>query len=388
MRTLTLPSKIKISLRVTVAFLIFSVATGCQNKSDRDSEVVSAPEDVLKLTSGENNPRNSEGDFITLKDGRILYIYSHYTGTSTSDHASAFLAGRYSSDNGKTWTTDDVKIVDQEGKMNVMSVSLLRMQNGNIALFYLRKNSTFDCIPMMRVSEDEAKTWSEPRPCITDREGYFVLNNNRVIQLKNGRLMFAVALHQSPGDTVFARQGRLWSYYSDDNGTTWTASTEVPNPEEIITQEPGLVELDNGQILMYSRTMSNLQYFSYSEDKGETWSAVEPGNLKSPCSPASIARIPSTGDLLVVWNDNGADQKRTPLNIAISQDEGKTWINNKILENDPEGSYCYTAIHFMENDDVLLGYFNWATTGVTIKKIDLDWVYQNADDGKTISYEQ
>lgn len=388
MRTLTLPSKIKLSLRVTAAFLIFSVATGCQNSSDRDSEAVSAPEDVLKLTSGENNPRNSEGDFITLKDGRILYIYSHYTGTSTSDHASAFLAGRYSSDNGKTWTPDDVKIVDQEGKMNVMSVSLLRMQNGNIALFYLRKNSTFDCIPMMRVSEDEAKTWSEPRPCITDREGYFVLNNNRVIQLNNGRLMFAVALHQSPGDTVFARQGRLWSYYSDDNGTTWTASTEVPNPEEIITQEPGLVELDNGQILMYSRTMSNLQYFSYSEDKGETWSAVEPGNLKSPCSPASIARIPSTGDLLVVWNDNGVDQKRTPLNIGISQDEGKTWINNKILENDPEGSYCYTAIHFMENDDVLLGYFNWATTGVTIKKIDLDWVYQHTDDGKTISYDQ
>lgn len=374
-------------LRIVAGFLICCAASSCQTKSAENDGVVSPPEDVLKLTSGENNPRNSEGDFITLKDGRILYIYSHYTGTSASDHASAYLAGRYSSDNGKTWTTDDVKIIDQEGTMNVMSVSLLRMQNGNIALFYLRKNSTFDCIPMMRISEDEAKTWSDPRPCITDREGYFVLNNNRVIQLKDGRLLFAVALHQSPGDTVFARIGRLWSYYSDDNGTTWTASAEVPNPEQIVTQEPGLVELDNGDVFMFSRTMSNVQYFSYSNDKGKTWSAVEPGNLESPCSPASIARIPSTGDLLVVWNDNGVDQKRTPLNVAISKDEGKTWINNKIFENDPKGSYCYTAIHFTENNDVLLGYFNWATTGVTIKKLDLDWIYQTADNGKETSYD-
>ncbi len=120
--------------------------------------------DVLKLTTGPDNPRNSEGDFITLKDGRILYIYSRYTGNSSSDHANAFLAGRYSSDKGKTWTSEDVKIIDQEGTMNVMSVSLLRLQNGEIAFFYLKKNSTTDCIPMIRISNDEARTWSEASP--------------------------------------------------------------------------------------------------------------------------------------------------------------------------------------------------------------------------------
>ena len=77
---------------------------------------------VLKLQPGQNNPRNSEGDFITLKDGRILFVYSHYTGNSDSDHGSAYLAGRYSSDNGKSWTTEDNVIVQQEGNMNVMSV--------------------------------------------------------------------------------------------------------------------------------------------------------------------------------------------------------------------------------------------------------------------------
>ena len=357
-----------------ICAIMFAVALGCQNKPTQSSEEDTPVANVLKLTTGADNPRNSEGDFITLKDGRILYIYSHYTGTSNDDHASAYLAGRFSPDNGKTWTEEDVKIVDKEGTMNVMSVSLLRMQNGKIALFYLKKNSTYDCIPMMRISDDEAKTWSDPKPCITDREGYFVLNNNRVIQLKDGRLLLAVSLHQSPGDTTFARIGRLWSYYSDDDGATWKASTEVPNPGQIVTQEPGLIELKDGNILLFARTMSGVQYFSWSKDNGESWSPVEPGNLKSPCSPASIARIPSTGDLLVVSNDNGENQKRTPLNIAISKDEGKTWTNNKVLESDPKGSYCYTAIHFTD-DDVLLGYFDWATVGVTVKKIDMDWVY-------------
>ena len=57
---------------------------------------------VLLLNTGGNNPRNSEGDFITLKNGRILFIYSHYTGGSSSDFAPAYLAGRFSDDGGKT----------------------------------------------------------------------------------------------------------------------------------------------------------------------------------------------------------------------------------------------------------------------------------------------
>lgn len=362
-------------MKIVALFLIVAINESCQNKSAGKKIERNQVEDVLKLHTGLDNPRNSEGDFITLKDGRILYIYSHYSGNSNDDHASAYLAGRYSSDEGKTWTSEDVKILDQEGTMNVMSVSLLRLQNGEIAFFYLKKNSTTDCIPMIRKSSDEGKTWSEPDRCITDKEGYFVLNNNRVIQLKNGRLLLAVAMHGVPGDPVFYMAGRIWSYYSDDNGKTWIASEEVANPGKIVTQEPGMVELLKGEILMFMRTSAGVQYFSFSKDKGETWSPVEPGNLISPRSPASIARIPSTGDLLVVWNDNGADQKRTPLNIAVSKDDGKTWINNKILENDPNGSYCYTAIHFTDKD-VLLGYFDWSTAGVTIKRISIDWIYK------------
>jgi sialidase-1 len=359
--------------------LIILIYAGCNTKSDNhDNEV------VFSLEPGNNNPRNSEGDFITLKDGKILFIYSHYTGASGHDDSSAYLAGRYSSDNGKTWTHSDVKIVEQEkGIMNVMSVSLLRLQNEEIAFFYLKKNSMTDVVPMIKISSDEAKTWSEPSRCITNTKGYFNLNNNRLIQLKNGRILLPVSLHRTPKGVWGPESslGHIYNYFSDDNGRSWKSGVEVSNPDSIITQEPGVIELKNGDILLYMRTTSGVQYFSWSKDKGETWSQIEPGNLKSPCSPATIARIPSTGDLLVVWNDNGIDQKRTPLNIAVSKDDGKTWINNKIIENDPNGSYCYTAIHFTDKD-VLLGYCagnsqNGTDLAIThITKLSLDWIYK------------
>ena len=70
--------------------------------------------------------------------------------------------------------------------------------------------------------------------------------------------------------------------------------------------------------------------------------------------------IPSTDDLLLVWNNNDGSNaqtsgKRTPLTVAISKNEGETWEHMTNLESDPAGWYCYIAIHFMEND-VLLAY--------------------------------
>src|SRR5690625_2550667 len=105
---------------------------------------------TLLLLPGEINQRNIEGDFVKLKDGRIMFIYSHFVGESASDFGNSHLAARYSSDNGDTWTATDEIVVENEGAMNVMSVSLLRLQDGNIALFYARKNSIHDCIQIGR----------------------------------------------------------------------------------------------------------------------------------------------------------------------------------------------------------------------------------------------
>jgi hypothetical protein len=337
----------------------------------------SSEKKVTRILPGPGNPRNSEGDFVTLKDGRILFVYSRYTGRSGGDNASAFLAGRYSGDGGINWGSEDDTIVRQEGKMNVMSVSLIRLKNGKIALFYLRKNSETDCIPVMRLSDDEAASWSAPHPCITGSKGYFVVNNSRVIQLKSGRILIPVAIHK-PGWKDMPEFFSMSSYYSDDDGMTWKPGKEAANPGNVLTQEPGLIELNNGNILMIIRTNSGYQYKSLSTDKGETWSPVERTTIVSPLSPAAIKRIPSTNDLLLVWNNNGINQTRSPLSIAISRDEGKTWGNIKNIEDDPKGSFCYPAIHFYR-EQVLVGYWNRANknnSSSDIVRLDLEWIYK------------
>lgn len=371
--------------QLLVLSFFVTIFLSCAVKDTIQSDHANAPVRVLSLQPGTDNPRNSEGDFIKLKNGDILFIYSHYYGESTSDHATAYLASRISKDGGDTWSNSDEIVIENEGGLNVMSVSLLRLQSGEIALFYLRKNATDDCIPMMRLSVDEGKTWGDAVPCITDKKGYFVLNNDRVIQLNNGRLLLAVAQHNVPGGT-FTGKGKLYSYYSDDKGMTWQSSMMVENPNEITFQEPGLVELKDHSILMVIRSNAGTQCFTHSNDGGETWSAVTKSQLISPVSPATIERIPKTNDLLAVWNYNvSTDEKiskqRTPLTIAISKDEGVSWTKIKTLEDNPDGWYCYIAMDFVDNN-VLLGYCAGRQSNKThlsitdIKKIDLGWIYK------------
>lgn len=325
--------------------------------------VAGNPQRLELLPPGPGNPRNSEGDFIQLRDGRLMFVYTHFSG-GRGDHAAAHLAARFSADGGATWTEEDRLVLPNEGGMNVMSVSLVRLPDDRIALFYVRKNSIEDCRPLMRLSADEAETWSEPIEIIPDEEvGYYVLNNDRVVQLDSGRLVVPLARHHGVGWKEWTKYGRIACHLSDDHGATWRRSETVLTGESadgarVMLQEPGVVELRDGRLMLFCRTDTGSQYVSYSEDGGETWSPAQPSNIVSPRSPASIERIPGTGDLLLVWNDHREipDEligRRTPLTAAVSRDDGRTWSEPRTLYDDPDGWYCYTAIEFVEDQVVL-----------------------------------
>lgn len=345
---------------------------------------------IALLPPGAGNPRNSEGAFIALRDGRLMFVYSHFTGGG-DDHATAHLAARFSSDQGRTWTGADASVLSNEGGWNVMSVSLLRLQDGRIGLFYCRKNSLSDCRPCMRTSTDEGQSWGPARLCIEDQVGYYVLNNDRAVQLRSGRLVLPVALHNTPDYAKPDWAGIVMCYLSDDCGRTWRRGRDQLTAQSaagkrITTQEPGVVELRDGRLMLFTRTASGSQYVAYSTDGGERWSALGPSNIVGPCSPAQIKRIPKTGDLLLVWNNHaGVDAalqgKRTPFNAAVSRDEGRTWQHVKTLEDDPHGWYCYPAATFA-GDHVVLGHCSGSTKRVPhlsftqITRFSLDWLYK------------
>ncbi|MEP6670092.1 MAG: sialidase family protein [Chthoniobacter sp.] len=343
---------------------------------------------VLNIEPTKENPRNSEGSFVRLKSGRVLFYYSQFYG-GAEDGSPARIVAIHSDDAGRTWSAPQVVLENTAGN-NVMSVSLLRLASGKLAFFYVLKNSWLDCRPYVRFSTDETATWSEPK-LIVAAPGYFVLNNDRVVQLSTGRLVVPVAFHRShladpqSSKSFDPRAIAMW-YYSDDEGQTWQESPSwwtIPVRSGSGLQEPGLVELADGKLFSWARTDQGAQYGFTSTDAGKNWSAPAPTEMKSPTSPASIKRLPGSASLLAVYNDHSGRfpfpiKRRTPLAVAVSSDGGQSWPNAKLIEEDPASWYCYTAIYFVD-DAVLLAYCAGdAKVGplnrLRIRRISLDWL--------------
>lgn len=341
---------------------------------------------VLFLGTQERNPRNGEGGFIRLKDGAIMFVFTQYYGDEAGDHSIARLATCYSYDEGESWSKPELLLEKEENVLNIMSVSLIRMDNGDIGMFYLEngvhKNNII-CMPIFRYSRDEGKTWSEAIRC-TEKYGFYVVNNDRVIKLKNGRILAPMAYHG--GNRVTPDAGEIKFAYSDDCGRSWTVTdTKIRSPYMDPTQfqEPGVFEFDDGRIWAYCRTAYGHQYQSFSSDNGKTWSAPVPNfYFTSPDSPMHVKRVKDY--VLAIFNPIGyscvnegvelwRSPKRTPYVCAISRDGGKSFDStNKsfcdggfddfikscvYLEDDLNNSYCYPAV-IETKDGFLVAYYH------------------------------
>lgn len=362
-----------VRVRAAEALLLLAVAA----PGDRE-KVFSR--NVFEATAA--NPRYSEGSVLVLRDGRLLYATTEFQG-SGSDFAKAQLIAVESSDGGHSWGNRRV-LQENVGGQNVMSVTLRRLTDapfdGPIGLFYLVKNSYQDLRVYLRVSEDEGTTFGEPIR-VTAEPGYHVMNNDRVTLLSTGRLVAPVAT------TPDVRNGGIFEsvcYLSNDQGRTWHRGQESVPYAKRGAMEPEVLELRDGRLLMHIRTQLGHIAVCTSSDGGETWSEPKSWGVRGPESPATLRRIPSTGDLLLVWNDNFQDGEghggaRTPLTAAVSTDEGKTWSSRRNLETDPNQSYAYTSIVFDEGRALLTYYVRDGKTGrisSRFRSLPIGWFYR------------
>ena len=139
------------------------------------------------------------------------------------------------------------------------------------------------------------------------------------------------------------------AYYSDDEGRTWSPceggvfgwfdERGDPNGEGgiIDVYEPTAAECSDGRVLMFLRSKVGRLLQSYSLNGGKTWLSVLPTELSSSQSPPILVRMPTTGDLLCVWNQVSCEEihrgfLRGRLSAALSKDSGMTWTNFKTLE--------------------------------------------------------
>ena len=205
---------------------------------------------------------------------------------------------------------------------------------------------------MDRRSVDGGKTWGDQ--LAVGNDGLF---NDKVVRLASGRLIAPVEREAEIGESDH-RGYVSYAYYSDDNGYTWRKSANEVNILPVEAQEPSVVELKDGRLMMLMRTYSGYAARSTSRDQRVTWSpgqAVKELILSPGSSAMSLKRIPSTGDLLLVRTTGGEPPNRTPLVSAVSTDDGKTWTHERTIAGDPKEMYGYPCVQFVE-DVALIGY--------------------------------
>lgn len=341
--------------------------------------IIDSQKTVYQLNITENNPRNSEGDFAELNDGSILFAYSRYTGNDAHDDASCDIAGLISFDKGNTFKPLDhlLATAKELNTKNIMSVSLQRLQNGTLCLIYLCKKGPNSEVWLKRADTSDETKFGEPELCIPQKNNiYYVVNNSRTCITDTGNILLPLAQHPIKKDKKGNRHGIYYGYCkifsSDQNGANWhelSDNIKLPLFTKTKTglQEPGLLFLPDGKLYCYFRTDLYFQYESISEDYGKTWSKPVKSQFSSPDSPLLIRKNPYSNKYYAIWNPipnyNGridlkqrwVNAGRTPFVIAES-DDGINFSHYTIFEDDPKRGYCYPAIHFLNDKEMLVSY--------------------------------
>lgn len=255
-----------------------------------------------------------------------------------------------STDGGRTWGKPAKLKTTAGAALAHGAQGALRLNSGKIGLVTGHTGRHF-----FQTSADGGLTFTEPAPIVAQgmRVPYY---RNQVTQLKSGRIV--VPFYEFCGrrnyELTWKRAPWSWSsmcysyaVYSDDEGRTWHQSVDdviiVPSYwtkgyTETFTafEEPTVVQLADDRVMMLGRNRMGRQFQAFSTDAGVHWSIAEPTELASSYAPAEIRRIPTTGDLLVCWNQISKQEildglNRHRLSVAISVDEGRTWGNFKNL---------------------------------------------------------
>ncbi len=210
-----------------------------------------------------------------------------------------------------------------------------------LAHIYVELNRFYTNRILFKTSGDEGRSWSTPVQINdTGTLGHICQRGDTALVLSTGRILVPVY-------GMFGGMCASFVYYSDDGGDTWCRSegemaVKYRDGDHVAGfdnfEEPAVAELHDGRLLCFGRTNTGRIWQSFSSDQGVTWSEPEPTKLAASYSPVSLKTIPTTGNLLCVWNQASPEEilygyGRMRLSCAVSKDDGKTWTCFRNLES-------------------------------------------------------
>lgn len=284
-------------------------------------------------------------------------------------------------------------LVDETWRKPCYNPVLFQIPGGDLVLYYKIGYGVGDWTGWQVRSKNGGKTWGKPEALA---KGFLGPIKNKPVYI-NGRII-------APSST----EGNGWKFHfeiSDDKGKTWKyvgpvdAEYSLPTAlrksgikketgddleaGEVLTEkgaqpilciQPSILQLKDGRLMAIGRTRNAKLAVTYSSDCGDTWSKVVLSDLPNNNSGTDAVTL-ADGRQVVVFNDFATlpgtpKGVRTPVSIAVSEDDGKTWKNAVVLEDSPISQYSYPSI-IQGKDGKLHCVYTWRRKRIAYKAIEL-----------------
>lgn len=227
------------------------------------------------------------------------------------------------------WTTP-VEIVKAPESV-VWTPVLAKQTGGELFLFYRIGPSPRQAISLMKRSQDNGRTWSEPEVLPA---GIVGPTRTSPIVDQQGIMICGSSVESGEPKDLFKATACWIEIYEAGTWKKYGPLTLAKKPFGVI--EPVLFYDQQNCLRMLCRDRS-LQIgetgwiqMSKSWDGGKTWSDFIQTSLPNPDSGLAVADM-GTGKILLVYNHS--HDSRFPLNLALSLDGGDTWKKVMTLEN-------------------------------------------------------
>lgn len=259
---------------------------------------------------------------IAFPDGALLAAWYSYTGPGELDGSAIYMARR--AKGRGNWEAPRLHIdrVVSDGN------PVLYGEGDSVWLFQavVPFGWSTSRIEMQR-SSDRGRTWTSPES-IPGPIG----SNVRYPPL---RLMDGSLLLPAYDDLL---QRAL--FFSSQNGRQWALASVVVGGLSERPIQPSMVQLDDCRLLSVMRNSGgDWLWVAGSGDGGQSWSRPRDSGFPNPGSPAALLKLAS-GKLILVYNASRTE--RSPLCVAVSADDGRTWPHRRVLVEGEE-RYSYPS---------------------------------------------
>jgi predicted neuraminidase len=306
-----------------------------------------------------------------LANGDLYLVY--YGGkeeyaTDTSDFGARLKKGT------TRWTSPEP--IAHDPFRSVGNAVVWEAPDGLVWLFYVvRYGETWSTSRIQfKVSHDGAATWSDAS-VLSMEEGDMV--RGRPIALNDGHYLLPI-YHETGHDTEIVGPDSTSLFLRfDPEKKTWTRTGAIRSPRGNI--QPAPVQLQDGRLIAYCRrggdyAPKTVGYIvrSESRDGGRTWSEGKDSAFPNPNAAVDFLKLRS-GRLLLIFNDSM--NRRTPLTVAISSDQDRTWpIRRNIREG--AGDFGYPSAFQARDGRIHLVFTSDRRSVVNHAVFDEEWVLQ------------